>query len=357
MTMNTDKADTAVVETDAPQPRTELTPSSPRRAQSPRSSRWLLLGERYGLVVVVVALIVLFAFLNPDTFMTVLNWRSIGLAQSVTAILGLAFILPLISGSFDLSVGANAIACSVVCATCMSEYGWSFFPSVTVAIMLGLGIGLFNGLLVATAQLNGLIATLGTAALLQALVTWYSDGSPIATGLSPTLVNFGSRQTFGIPRLTILALVLAAVVTYVLTQTPYGRKLAAIGSNRSAARLVGVRVNRLVLTSFVISGGIAGLAGVMLVAQQGSANPSTDGVATLLPALVVAVLGASAFRPGEFNVPGMLVALVLIAVLVSGLTLKGAAVWVSPMANGVALIVGVGLSAYFRARRLGSGEV
>jgi ribose transport system permease protein len=331
--------------------------SPPTRTAATNGSKsmWLLYGERYGLVGVLVATIVLFAFVDPHTFMTVSNWRSIGLSQSVTAVLGLAFILPLISGNFDLSVGANAIMCSLACAACMSRYHWPLVAAIVVCAVLGLGVGLFNGLLVTAARLNGLIATLGTAALLSALVTWYSNGVPIAFGISSALTNFGSDSVFGIPWLALVALAGAIVVAYLMTQTPYGRRLASIGSNRSAARLVGVRVNRLVLTSFVVAGGIAGLAGVLMLAQQGSANPSTDGISTLLPALTVAFLGASAFRPGEFNVPGLLVALVLIAVLESGLTLKGVADWVDPLCDGVALIVGVGLSAYFRAKRLGAG--
>ena len=333
-------------------------PKSTSRHEATRAtSRWLIFGERYGLVFVLIFAIVLFSVIDSSTFPTVSNWRSIGSTQSVTVVLGLAFILPLVGGNFDLSVGANAIMCSVACASCMSRYGWPLAAAIAVAVGLGLLVGVFNGILVTRARLNGLIATIGTAALLQGVVTWYSSGLPIATGISQSLQDLGTKTTFGVPRLVVVAILAAAIVTYVLTQTPYGRRLASIGSNRNAARLVGVRVNALTMGSFILAGGIAGLSGVLIVAQQGSANPATDGIATLLPALTVAFLGASAFSPGEFNVPGLIVALLLIAVLVSGLTLRGAADWVQPLCNGVALIVGVGLSAYFRARRLGGSEL
>jgi ribose transport system permease protein len=331
--------------------------ADPRSETAQRTSGWLLFGERYGLVFVLVLVIAIFSMIDSSTFPTVSNWRDIGSTQSVTVVLGLAFILPLVGGNFDLSIGANAIMSSVACAACMSRYGWPLAAAIGVSIGLGLVVGVFNGILVTRARLNGLIATIGTAALLQGVVTWYSSGVPIASGISQTLENVGTKTTFGVPQLVWVAVVAAAIVTYVLTQTPYGRRLASIGSNRNAARLVGVRVNALTMGSFVVAGGIAGLAGVLIVAQQGSANPATDGIATLLPALTVAFLGASAFSPGEFNVPGLVVAVLLIAVLVSGLTLGGAADWVQPVCNGVALIVGVGLSAYFRGRRLGGAEV
>lgn len=326
----------------------DVTPAPARPSRS-----WLLIGERYGLVVILLATVVLFQFLDPQTFMTVANWKAIGLAQSITAILGMAVMLPLIGGNFDLSIGANSIMCSMVCAAAMSRYHWPLAFAVIVPIAVGTAIGAFNGLLVTAARLNGLIATVGTATVLQALVIWYSHDLPIATGISSSFTDFGVGDTIGIPYLAIVAVVAAVLVHYLLTQTPFGRRLVAIGSNQSAARLVGIRVDRLTVGSYGIAGALAGLAGVLTVAHQGSADPSTDGITILISALTIVFLGAATFRPGEFTVPGMFVALVLTAVLVSGLTLKGVASWVSPLCYGLALIVGVGVSAYFHARRVG----
>lgn len=318
--------------------------------------RWLVFGERYGLVAVLLGVLLLFGIVN-STFFTVENWQVIGATQSVTAVLALAFLLPLVGGDFDVSVGANAIVGSVACAACTSKYGWPLATAIAIPIAIGLAIGWFNGVLVTRLRLNALIATLGTATVLSGLVIWYTDGVPISTGIARPLLDLGSETLLGIPWLAIVALVMCAVMHYVLTQTPYGRRLAATGSNRSTARLVGIRVRWTTMASFVAAGGLAGIGGILLVAQTGSANPTANGIATLIPALTVAFLGASAFRPGEFNVAGMLVALVLVTALVSGLALMGVADWVSPVCNGVALIAGVGLSAYFRAKRLGGFEM
>lgn len=341
-------ADTVGHEPGTPKPTTP--PSSPR----PAGSRSLLeIGERYGLVVLLLAFIVFFGFLEPTTFLTVANFKAMALSQSVTIVLGLALMLPLVSGNFDLSIGAMAIMAAMVCAACMSRYGLPLIVALIAPVLLGLFVGLINGLLVTTARLTGLIATIGTATVLQALLIWYSGNLPIATGLHESLLAFGTGDVFGVPYLAIAALVLCLVVHYLLTQTPFGRQLIAIGSNPSAAKLVGVRVNRLVIASYALAGGFAGVAGVLMVAQQGSANPSSDGIGVLVSALTIVFLGATAFRPGEFNVPGMIVALLLAAVLVSGLTLAGVANWVSPLSYGIALIVGVGVAAYFRTKRLG----
>jgi ribose transport system permease protein len=131
----------------------------------------------------------------------------------------------------------------------------------------------------------------------------------------------------------------------------------ALGSNPRAARLVGVRTDRVTVLAFAIAGGLGGLSGVLLIASQGVANPAAEGIGLLLPALVAVFLGASAFSPGQFNVPGTMVGLLLIAVLVNGLSLAGVEPWIQPLANGVALIVGIGVSATFRRRRLGGDSV
>jgi ribose transport system permease protein len=115
-----------------------------------------------------------------------------------------------------------------------------------------------------------------------------------------------------------------------------------------------VRVDRLVLASYMTSGVLAAAAGVLLLAQQGSATAGTTGIGVLLPALAAVYLGASTWAPGQFNVTGTVLGLVLVAVIVSGLTLGGAAPWVGGVADGGALILAVGASAAFRRKRRGA---
>lgn len=331
-------------------------PSSSPSHEHP-SARWLLFGEKFGLLVVFVLVFTVFAIWHTETFATASNLRAVVSSQAVVAVLALGLLVPLVAGNFDLSVGSNAIMCSIAAASVMSKHGWSLGAAVALAIVLGMTVGLFNGILVTRARLNGLIATLGTAAILGALIQWYTDNVSITIGLSQSLLDLGTKNVLGVPRLVVVAVVVAVAVAYLLTQTPYGRQVVAIGSNARAARLVGVRTNRVTLISFVIAGGLAGLAGVLIIASQGSGNPSADGIGLLLPALVAVFLGASAFSPGQFNVPGTMLGLLLIAVLVNGLTLAGVASWIQPLANGVALIVGVGVAAAFRNQRLGTGDV
>jgi Ribose/xylose/arabinose/galactoside ABC-type transport systems, permease components len=314
---------------------------------------WLVRGEQYGLLIILGGLLILFTFWDSGLFMTAANWTSIGLNQSVLAILALGVLFPLITGHFDLSIGSNAIACSVLCAGCSARYHLPLAAGVIVTIAFGLLVGGVNGFLVTVGRLNGLIATIGVATVLEAIVYWYTNNLPTANGIWPDLLNFGVGSVAGFPYVAIAAAVLMVVTYYTHTQTPFGRKLTAIGSNAAAARLVGIRVTQLTLASYLVAGFLGSIAGIMMLAYQGSSNPSQSGISLLISALTIVFLGAACIRPGEFNVPGLLIALLLTAVLISGLTLKGVANWVSPLSYGVALIVGVGMSAYFRARHVG----
>ena len=143
---------------------------------------------------------------------------------------------------------------------------------------------------------------------------------------------------------------MAGLVYYLLEHTPFGRYLHALGSNWSAAGLVGLSANRLVLQSFVVSGLLAGTAGVLQLSRVGSASPQV-GENYTLPALAAAFLSAAAIRPGRFNAGGVIVAVFFVATINSGLALAGAEAWVSDVVNGTALIVGVALSGLFRRDR------
>jgi ribose transport system permease protein len=210
-----------------------------------------------------------------------------------------------------------------------------------------------NGLLVTRGQVNSLIVTLGVSTIIAGLVTWKTGGNSIITGLPASMTEFGTRNVFGLPALCYVLVVVAAVTYYLLVHTPFGRYLYAVGSNSTAAKLVGLRVDGLTLLSFVASGTLAGAAGVLEVARTGTGNPQI-GPNYTLPALAAAFLSAAAINPGRFNVGGTLVAIFFLASLTSGLNLAGVQDYVSDLVYGTALIAGIGLAAWL-ARRRGVG--
>ncbi|TFV49563.1 ABC transporter permease [Blastococcus sp. TF02A_35] len=318
---------------------------------------WRGHAERHALLGLLVAVVAFFS-LYPDsaqTFFTSSNASMLLGNQSVVALLALAVILPLVTGYFDFSLGAVAALSSVLTAGLMSFHGWSLWAAVAVSVAAGAAIGAVNGLLVTRFGLNSFVTTLGMATLLGGLVQWYTGGQTILAGIDPALPQFGSATWLGLPRVVFIVALATVVLWYLLAHTPFGRRLYAIGSNPRSARLVGVRVDRSAWTTFVMAGALAGVAGVLQLARAGSAT-ADNGTGLLFPALAAAFLGATAVVPGFFNPVGTIIGVLFVSVSVSGLTLSGASSWASPVFNGAALLVAVGLSTYLgRARGVRTG--
>jgi ribose transport system permease protein len=305
----------------------------------------LLEVERYALLALL-GLVVLFFSLHPETsasFPTSENFQAILGNHSVLAIAALAAIVPLACGQLDLSIGAILGLSSIVTASLLSDLGWTIGPAATAGVAAGAVVGLVNGLLVAKAGMGGLIVTLGTATIISGGVAGKTGGESVIEDIPSSLVDFGSGITVGIPRPVFVLAAVAVFTYYVFDHTPFGRYLYSVGSNREAARLVGLNVDRLVVLSFVLSGALAGVAGALEVTRIGGGSPQIGPTFTL-PALAAAFLGAAAIKPGRFNVGGTLVAVFFLAALTSGLNLAGADAYINDIVNGAALLVGVGLS-------------
>jgi ribose transport system permease protein len=322
-------------------------PSRPPRRFSVRN-----LAESYTLVALLVLLGAFFAVLpkSRDVFLSMDNLSVLLGNQATVAMLALAAIIPLVSGYFDFSLGANAATATVLCAGLMSRHHLPLGLACVLCLLLGAAIGLVNGVLVTRYRLSSFVTTLAAATLLGGIIQWYTGGQTILAGISPALVRFGSETLLGIPKVVYVVLLVAVLLWYLLSQTPYGRSLYAIGANPKAARLVGVRSDRYVTLSFVLAGTIAAVVGVLQLARTGSAT-ADSGSNLLFPALAAAFLGATAVRPGFFNVVGTIIGVLFVSVAVSGLTLAGASAWVSPVFNGAALLAAVGLSTYLGRHR------
>jgi ribose transport system permease protein len=193
------------------------------------------------------------------------------------------------------------------------------------------------------------VATLGTAAIVFGLISWHTGGLSIIVGIPESVMRFGGGDWLGVPRVFYLLVLVAAVVYYLLEHTPYGRSLHAVGSNRQAAHLVGIRVRRTLFGSFVLSGLLAGVAGVLLLAYSGSGNPQV-GPNFTLTAVAAAFLSAAAFRPGQVNVAGALVAIYFIAVNITGLQYAGVPEYVDDVFTGLVLVLALALTRFARTR-------
>jgi ribose transport system permease protein len=256
----------------------------------------------------------------------------------------------MVAGNFDLSVGNIAGLSQVMTASLYANHHLSLVAGILCGVAIGAFVGGINGVLVTVLRVDPFIITLGTASAILGFVDWYTSGTTIVTGIPQSLVDFGRNNLVGVPDIVWVLALVAVAVYYLLEHTPYGRNLHAIGSNRAAARLVGIRVERSIAMAFVINGVFAGIAGVLMLARAGAGNPQIPPTLALT-ALAGAFLGAASFKVGRLNVPGTIVALLFLAVNITGLTFAGVQNWINEMFTGVSLIFAIALAAVLSKER------
>lgn len=328
-------------------------------AEAKPPSKVLIFIERYALLVAFIGVLLFFSLWGKTSaaYGSAANYQALfSHTQVYIVVLSLALLFPLLCGEFDLSVGNIAGFAQIAAAVAMTKHGWSIVPCFILATVIGAVIGLLNGNTIARVGVNSLIVTLGTAGVLLGVVNWYTKGVSYGTN-NGSVYSLGTLNTvFGIPRMDILIAIVAIVVWYVINHTPFGRYLMSVGSNPAAARLVGLRVAKTKLLAFVISGALSGFAGMILFVNTGSGNPGAGTIADTLTALAAVFLGATAIKPGRFNVEGTLIAIFFLAATVSGLVIAGVSSDVNQVFNGAALFVAVVISTEVRNRRLGHGH-
>jgi ribose transport system permease protein len=295
---------------------------------------------RYSLLVLLIFLIVLYSVLAPSTFLTVTNLKSILLQQTVPILIALAVLVPIVAGGFDLSVGYVLGFTAIVGAKVGAGAIGSGLTAIAFLLVAGLAVGGLNAILVAKLRISSFIATLGLGLSISGISEGLSGGQVLYSGIPPVIAKIGLTSILGIDASVWLTLIIVLLVYYLLAHLPIGRKMYAVGGNEQVARLGGIHVTRIKVFAFVLAGLLAALGGLLTLGEQGSIDPTT-GPEFLLPAFAAVFLGATSIRPGFFNVWGTVLAIFVLAVNFSGLTLLGVPYWLSPVIDGVALIVGV----------------
>lgn len=310
------------------------------------SLRQALSFKNISAVYIWIILVAVFSWLRPNTFPTMTTFKTVLSQESVTAILAVGLVVPLAAGVYDLSVGYALGASSITAAWFMVTAQHSAILAIIMAAALGTVVGIINGALVVKMRINSFIATMAMSSVLAAYITFRSDNNQII-GLPDGFKRLATNETFGIAWSVYLLLALAVVIWYVLEHRPVGRHVYATGGNSEAARLAGVRTNRVIWGSLIASSVIAAVAGVVLTARIGVGSPSI-GPPYLLPAFAAAFLGSTQLRNGRFNVWGTIIAVYVLATGVKGLQLLGARFWLPDLFNGLALAVAVGIAGFER---------
>lgn len=294
----------------------------------------------------------IFGLTASSTFLTATTFRLVFSQGVVTCLLALGFLLPLLAGAYDLSVGAMM---SLALALSVYLQLHNIVPAgigAVIAIVACVVVGIVNGFIVIRLHVNSFIATLGTSQVLLAVGLLISGDQQLTAVFPNSWSAIGNNNVLGIPAVMWILVVVALVLWYVVEYTRIGRYLLATGGNEDAARLTGVKTDRMVWGAFIASGAICGLAGV-IYSMQSAVFSSDTGPGYLFPAVAAVFLGASQLsqRP---NVWGTLIAYFALAFGVQGLVLaaSSASAWSQPLFQGVSLIIAVAFASRPVARKL-----
>lgn len=289
-------------------------------------------------VIAFAVMFALFTILEGDTFATSANLLTVINDQAVLAILTFGLTVVLLTGEFDLSIAAILSLAGVLSAGFVANSGLSIGTTVAIVLVVGALVGLFNGVLVTVFQVPALVATIAVASVLNGITLWYTGGQVIFQGIPESFTRLGRAEPLGVQSPTWFLLFFAVILYVALNHTKTGRGIHAIGGNRDAARMSGIRVSRHVILAFVVAGLCAAFAGLLQATRNGSAV-AFMGDSFLLPAFAAAFLGSVTLRRGQFHILGTLIGVYFVAIGTNGLFILGFPFWVRFVFSGSILIL------------------
>jgi ribose transport system permease protein len=331
--------------------RIALPAREPRIREHRRTVDVASIARRYGLLVAFAAVIVVFSFINPGTFLTFDNLAVVVNSAYSLALIAVGLTVVLIAGEFDLSIGAVGSFVGMVGTGIMTHDSQPFYVGILVGLAIAGAIGLVIGLSVTKLRVASLIATLAASTIVAGLTFWYGGGVAVYNNIPTSFQRLGNNAIWQLQGVVVVVAVGSLLAWTLMEKTDFGRRVYAVGSSPLAARMSGVNNDRVKTITFILCSVFAGATGLLIAASSNSAAPTAaDGL--LLPAFTAAFLGAVVFRESEFNIGGTLVAVLLLTTIDNGLAQSGAAIWVSSVVKGILLVAAVALSGLGR-RALG----
>jgi len=300
---------------------------------------------------IVLPFIILFVILSISSgpFLHTTNLINILDQQAATLCIAAAGTLVLVAGGIDLSVGATYGLATVVAGEIAAHHS----PVLAIAAGIGVGllVGLVNGLIVTVFKINALITTLAMSFVIGGLALKVSAGNLIVLSPSGGFFKFANAQFLTVPSAVWMTILFIVVLALLLTRTTFGRYIVASGGNAEAARLAGVRVNLTRVIAFTLSGGAAGLGGVIDISRLLSAQAASGGSALSFTVLAGIVVGGTSIAGGEGSVWRTAIGVLFIALIGNGIDLLGVDTLYQQIVLGLILLIAVGLDSWARQRR------
>lgn len=336
MTQTTDTARTD------PQP----SPGAAHGATVPRGRRATDFLQRFGILIALAVVCIGLTLLN-EFFLTPRNIVNVLRQTSINGILAIGLTFVILARGIDLSVGSVVALAGVVAASfattstgaAVTGGPYPVFVALGMGLLVGGACGAASGLVVARFSVPAFVATLGMLSAARGLTLLYADGRPVPA-LTDEFRWIGTGDVLGVPMPVVLFAAVFAASWWTLSQTRFGRHVYAAGGNPHAATVSGINVSRIRFLVFVISGALAGLAGMILAARTGSALPQA-GVAYELDAIAAVVIGGTSLAGGVGRVTGTVIGALLIGVVNNGLDLMGVESYYQLVIKGLLIVAAV----------------
>lgn len=302
----------------------------------------------FGVVVAALAIAAFFSIASPS-FLTSYNLFNLLRQTSQLGIIAMAMTVLIVSGEFDLSVGAIYAVTGVVTGVLSQAAGLNIWLSAAAGLVAALALGFLNGLLVVTTKINSFIGTLSTMMVFRGIAMVLSQGRPISLKMSSFLDVFGRAEILGAIPVPIFWMAgWGVIIFFLLHRTTFGVKVFATGDNREAANLAGIKTRRIKQLAFMLTALAAGLSSVIAMAFLKTVTP-TQGTGIELEAIAAAVIGGTAMSGGVGSILGTFVGTFIMAEVRTGLVLMGTDAYVQDAFVGLvialAVIINVRLSA------------
>lgn len=314
-------------------------------ARQPSVLSILIRNPLAGVFVALVAIFVISALISPY-FLTAYNMSVIARGLAFVGLVTIAQASLMILGELDLSLGTIGGLCGVVSGMLMVQAGLPWGVAFVLALVLGMALGLLNGFLVTALGLHSLVLTIGTAGIYGGAILVLTKGVAI-TGIPEGIQFLGRGAVLGVPVPFIVMLVVLAVALFLTTRTPMGRYMYAIGNNAAAARMLGIRVDRIRLLVFTFAGMLSALAGMLMVARLGTAQPSI-GQAWVLAPIAASVIGGVATTGGVGSPLGAIFGAGIIAIIENIIVLFGVSPYWQGVVSGAIVVLAISFDALSR---------
>uniref|UniRef100_UPI00406CCD5E ribose ABC transporter permease n=1 Tax=Ureibacillus sp. FSL K6-3587 TaxID=2954681 RepID=UPI00406CCD5E len=295
--------------------------------------------SKLGPLIGLILLIIVVSIMNPS-FLTISNIFNVLRQVSISAIIAFGMTFVILTGGIDLSVGSTLALTGAVAASLLAG-GTDPIVSMAVALILGLVLGAFNGVIITKGKVAPFIATLATMTIYRGLTLVYTNGKPISgLGDHASFQLFGKGYFLGVPIPVITTIVSFAILAFILHKTTFGRRVYAVGGNEEAAKLSGINADRVKIAVYAISGFLAALSALILTSRLNSAQP-TAGESYELDAIAAVVLGGTSLNGGKGWIFGTLIGALIIGVLNNGMNLIGVSSFWQQVVKGIVILLAV----------------